>query len=723
VQDKDNTRWTCRYTNDNEVELLSEKAGISVLLAKVFLSRGISDAGVIKSFLNPSIEDMHDPFLLKDMDKAVKRLEASIRNGETVAIYGDYDVDGITSTSMLYMFLSEHGINTSVYIPDRLDEGYGLSIEGADRIMENNPSLVVTVDCGVTAIEEIEYIKSKGIDVIITDHHECKDSLPDAYAIINPWRKDCDYPFKELSGAGVVYKLINAVCLKMEYGCEYVKYIELAALGTIGDVVPLTGENRIIVSFGLPKIQNTANMGLRTLVGNSGIRDRAVTCSTVGYIIGPRINAAGRMGDAERAVRLFVTEDKDEAYGIVQDLNSENTLRQSIQEKVFKEAAEIIETDELIKNSLVIVVAGKDWHPGIIGIVASKIMEKYNRPSIVISIENNEGRGSCRSMEGFDVFKALSFCGDILIKYGGHELAAGLSLDIGRLDSFRKRINEYAAGIPEQQYMGTMVKVDACLSQKDINMDSVRQLELLGPYGAGNPVPLFVFKNAEISSIRTVGDGKHLKMILDCEGEKIDTIGFNMGDLIERYSVSDRIDAVFSLEINSWNHSQKIQMVLKHIRINKDTEKKNRYLYELDKYIEPGRIKDYNKVNEILAKACFEGDKDIAPDREDLAAVYMYLKKNGDSKHIISDMYAFAQSISCSFRINMNYFKAKKSIEIFEELGLVSSKPLAGDKVAVEVMENKGVKKDLEQSKLFMELQDLKTMVITNIKGGNDLWI
>jgi len=704
-----NIKLTCNNITDEEVTMLSEKAGISRLLSKVFLSRGINDIEYIKMFLKPSTENMHNPFMLKDMKKAVKRIKQSINNKESVVIYGDYDIDGITAVSMLYMFLKEHGVNVGFYIPDRLDEGYGLSIEAADSILKLQQDLVISVDCGVTAVDEVEYFKSKGMEIIITDHHECGDVLPDACAVVNPCRNDCDYPFKELSGAGVVYKLINAVCIEMGVAFEYKRYIELAALGTIGDVVSLTGENRILACYGIREIQNTSNIGLKKLLENSGIRNEILNSSTIGYVIGPRINAAGRMGDARRAVRLFITDNEKEAYEIVQDLNNENRLRQSIQEDTFKIAVDIIEKGDIAKKDKVIIVCGKGWHPGIIGIVASKITESYNRPSIVISDENGEGRGSCRSIKGFDISDALKYCGEFLKRYGGHELAAGLSIDMKMTEPFKKMINKYASNILDNKFLEPSLKIDAYLTGTEIDIKAVKELELLKPYGMGNPVPVFAVINAKIKLIKTVGDGRHLKLILDCKGNEFDAIGFNIGNLIENYGVNDIIDAVFSLKINSWNSSENVSMVLKHLCISNDEEEKARFLHEFDKYIEFEKTKDYNKVNEMMVKAGFEVTDEIIPERKDLAAVYMYLKNNCNKEqvHVIDDIKVFAKDIADWFKTDMNFFKAKKSIQIFEELELISSTQLAQNKTAVKIMENNGTKKDLQKSKIYRELQEI----------------
>lgn len=723
-----NKFWVSIKISDIEVERLSREAGISRLIARVFLSRGVSDAGYIRKFLNPSLSGLHDPFLLKDMGKAVDRIIQAVRSREKIVIYGDYDVDGVTSTSILKMFLSRQGADVDFYIPDRIDEGYGLSISAIDKILQSNPSLIITADCGISAVEEIKYINDKLVDIIVTDHHECKAVLPDAYAVINPCRPDCSYPFKELAGVGVAYKLVNALSIKMNLRDEHNDYLDLVALGTIADVVPLTGENRIIAKHGIPRIESTNNLGLRTLIESSGLKDKPLNSFGVSFVIAPRVNAAGRIGDAGRAVKLFTTDDEKEAFDIAAELNDENRFRQDTEGEIFQQAVDMIESEIDLDKEKVLVVAGEAWHHGVIGIVASRITEKYYRPSILISREGDTGKGSGRSIEGFNLFKALSHCEGFLERFGGHELAAGLTLQIGNLDKFRKMINAYADSILSHDDLMPKIRIDAYINSEDINIENILELEMLAPFGSGNPEPVFGYDGFKINDIRTVGDNKHLKLRLEDNGFYVDAIGFKMGHLCEAFNAGDTLDAAFSLEINSWNSTQKAQINLKDIKPNEEVIIKNNYFYSLDKYIESAKLNDYNIDNEFLKKIeslgrvlsgsmnCFSQEEfnlpqleEIIPERRDLAAVYQYLKANAKEQMVIDDLFVFAKKVAYSYKICMNYFKVKKSIEIFEELNLLKTEPAGKYGMSIAIINNVKEKTNLENSTLYRKLQTLKS--------------
>jgi len=701
-----NRLWISNDISEAQAAKLSQELGISRLLAKVFLSRGMSDADCIKKFLNPSMDDLYDPFLLRDMDRAVDRVARAVRNRERILIYGDYDVDGVTSTSVLKSFLERQGAEVSFYIPDRIDEGYGLSINAIDKILQSDVSLIITVDCGISAIEEVKHLNSRNVDVIVTDHHECKDVLPDAYAVVDPCRTDCSYPFKELAGVGVVYKLINALCVEMGLGDQYNNYLDLVTLGTIADVVPLVGENRIIAKYGLPRIQNTCNVGLKTLINNSGLKDKPINTFGVSFIISPRVNAAGRIGDAGRAVKLFTTDDEEEAFEIVEGLNEENKFRQDTEGEIFRQAVDIIESQIDLDKEKVLVVSGESWHHGVIGIVASRITEKYYRPSILISKEGGVGKGSGRSIEGFNLFKALCHCEELLDRFGGHELAAGLTLQIDKLQEFRKMINAYADTVLTADDLVPKVKIDCYIRKEDINIDKVRELEKLAPFGPGNQEPVFAYKNFKINEVRAVGENKHLKLRFEDEGFAVDAIGFRMGHLGEVFGPNDAVDAAFSLEINSWNSEQKVQINLKDIKPNDETVLKNTYFYSLDKRIEPAKLNGYNIDSKLVKDVSLA---EIVPERRDLAAVYQYIKAAGEDRLMIEDLFIFAKKIAYSYRICMNYFKLKKSIEIFEELNLLKAEPLGKYGMLIELESNIKGKTKLDNSKLYRKLQALKS--------------
>jgi single-stranded-DNA-specific exonuclease len=718
--------WICNEISAGEVQEVSQKLGISKLLAKVFLSRGIDDPSYIKEFINPSPDKFHDPFLLKDMDKAVDRIWQAIEDKEKIIIYGDYDVDGTTSISILKDYLSSVGICADYYIPDRMDEGYGLSIEAMDKIVETGVTLMITVDCGITAIEEVAYAKAKGIDTIITDHHECKPEIPDAIAVIDPWRPDCYYPFKELAGVGVVLKLINAMNIKYGLGRNFIDYLELAALGTIADVSRLTGENRIIAKFGMERMKSTSNIGLRMLIEKSGLKEKVINTYTIGFVIAPRINAAGRIGDAGRIVDLFTRDSEDEAERIALELNEENSKRQETEQEILQEAYDIIESDLEYLKRKVLVVAGEGWHKGVVGIVSSRITEKYHRPSILISIEEGEGKGSGRSVEGFNLFKALSHCEHLLDKFGGHELAAGLTLPEDNIPLFKEAINKYADTVLRDEDLIPRIKVDAYINDDDITLENIRELQKLAPFGTGNPSPVFACRGLKISDIKTVGSGKHLKLVMKTGDIYVDAIGFNMGDMVDAFNSGDTVDAAFSLEINSWNNIERSQLVLKDIMPCRQENFLNACYYKLDKDVENSRLIKYNiRIDSALRNMPIDL-KGIKLERKDLEAIYLYIKnaalKNNTSPKCIPEdnskgsfgrdlridnLVLFARKISKTYGISINYFKLKRAVEIFEELDLLKKIPLGKLGIYIILNNNNKKKKSLENSKTYVKFQEI----------------
>jgi len=711
--------WVYSRISEDEAERVSRQAGISKLAAKVFLSRGMNESDVINDFLNPTLESLHNPFLMKDMDKAADRLIQAIESGERIVIYGDYDVDGITSTSILYDFLRKKQAHVDYYIPDRIEEGYGISKIGIDRIYESGTDLILTVDCGIAAIDEVRYAINKGMDIIITDPHECKDELPEALAVVNPHRSDCNYPFKELAGVGVAFKLLNALCIKMDCDREYMGYLDLVALGTIADVVPLIGENRVIAKYGIQEIENTSNLGLRTLINCSGLKGKAINSFGVSFILSPRINAAGRLGDAARAVKLFTTDSEKEAQDISIELNDENRLRQETETDILNQAIDLIEKEIDLEKEKVIVVTGQNWHHGVIGIVASRITERYYRPCIMLSVDDGIAKGSGRSIEGLNLFKALCYCDNLLQKYGGHELAVGLTLEEKNIHDFRKMINQYADEVMDEKDLVPRIKIDAYINKNDINIESVMELEKLAPFGAGNPEPAFVCEALEIGEIYTVGNNKHLKLKLKCQDTSFDAIGFNMSNLVNSYNLGDIIDSAFSLGINTWNSDCRIQMNLKDIALNETIVKKNEYLFELDKYVESIDINGYNKF--------YTGNYDIFRDidideivleRCDLVAIYQYMRANCKESLVIDDLFVFAGRIASSYRIKMNYFKLRKGIKIFEELNLMHAESVGKTGMIITMLDNGGQKKKLEDSHTFNKLQALKK-TLTSSSYGN----
>lgn len=558
-----NKKWVYNNVDENKVLEIKEKYGLSELLANILVGRNIIEENQIKVFLEPTRNDFYDPFLLPDMEIAVPRIINAIENKEKIVIYGDYDVDGITSISVLKKFLEDRGLDVSEHIPNRLDEGYGLNKEAIDEINKSGCKLMITVDCGISGLEEVEYANSLGIETIITDHHEPLDELPKAIAVIDAKIKTNKYPFNQLAGVGVVFKLIQAISIKLGLDeKEYLKYLDLVCIGTISDIVPLVDENRVIAKLGLKLVEVTRNIGLRTLLDSIGYKK--INSMSVSFGIAPRINACGRMGHADEALKLFLTNDKSEAIALTQKLNDYNKERQDIEKNIFEEALNKI-NEENIEEKSAIVLGGDHWHHGVIGIVASKITDMYFKPSILICFEDNKGKGSGRSIPGFDLHKALCETSQYLEKYGGHAMAVGLSLSKEKFEDFKKVFQEYADSKDINEIV-PIINIDKLITEKELNLEAVRDLEKLEPFGEANKCPLIAYKNLKIDSIRVLTEGKHMKLTLKTEKNNIITaMGFNMGYRAEEYLIGDKVDIVGTLEINAFNGNENIQFNLKDI--------------------------------------------------------------------------------------------------------------------------------------------------------------
>ncbi len=554
-------KWEYQECNQEEVEKIVNKFNISKLLATILVNRGITDEKEIEIFLNPTRNDFHDPYLMPDMKIAVDRIIKAINANEKVIIYGDYDVDGITSITVLKKFLKDCGLETGYYIPNRLSEGYGLNKEAIDKIKEQDYTLIITVDCGISAIDEIEYANSLGIETIVTDHHEPMETLPNALAIIDLKRKDSEYPFKSLAGCGVVFKLSQAIGIKLNMPeKEYLKYLDIVCLGTISDIVPLVDENRVIAKLGIKLIEVTKSPGLKALLNASGYKQ--VNSNAISFGIAPRINACGRMGHEKEALELFLTENIVEANAITEKLNQYNKERQEIEKNIFEEAIAMIEKED--ENCKTIVLGSDKWHHGVIGIVSSKITDMYFKPSILICFEGEEGKGSGRSIPGFDLHDALVHLSDELEKYGGHEMAVGLGIKKSNFNRFKENFEEYAKSKNISEIV-PIIEIDKLIDLKDIACENVKELDLLEPFGESNRRPVFAYKNLKIDSIRALSDGKHLKLTLKDENTIISAIGFNMGYLSKEYLIGDKIDIVGNLEINSFNGKDYVQINMKDI--------------------------------------------------------------------------------------------------------------------------------------------------------------
>ena len=555
-----NKKWEICNTDLEKVNEISKKYNINNLLAVALVNRGIVDDEDLKIFLNPTRKDFHDPFLMPDMDKAVDRIIKAIENKEKVIIYGDYDVDGITSITVLKKFLEERGMCVAAHIPNRLEEGYGLNIESIKEIAKENYRLMITVDCGISGIEEVKFAKELGIETIITDHHEPLEELPEAVAIVDVKIKTSKYPFRGLAGVGVVFKLIQAIGIKLGLEeKEYLKFLDLVCVGTISDIVPLVDEKRVIAKLGLRLVEVTKNHGLAALLKAAGYKN--IDSNSVSFGIAPRINACGRMGYQEEALELFLAENTKEAETLTEKLNNYNKQRQEIEKRIFEEANKKIKQN----NTESAIVLGEDnWHHGVIGIVASKITEMYFKPTILICFEGEDGKGSGRSIPGFDLHNALCKSSEYLEKYGGHEMAVGLSLKKNNFENFKNKFQEIASQCNIEEII-PIIKVDAEINSNDLQLNKIKELKMLEPFGEGNKLPIFLYKNLKIDSIRALSEGKHLKLTLKDKNQIIQAIGFNMGHLSEEYLIDDKVDVVGTLEINEYNGYENIQINLKDI--------------------------------------------------------------------------------------------------------------------------------------------------------------
>ena len=557
-----NKKWEIYQTNEEKVEELQEKYKLNRLLSILLTNRKITEETEIAKFLNPKRSDFYDPFGMPDMEKAVERILKAIENKEQIIIYGDYDVDGITSVTVLKSFLEERGIQVNVYIPNRLNEGYGLNKTAMEEIAKQENKLMITVDCGITAVEEVEYAKKFGIETIITDHHEPAEELPKAIAVVDAKRKDNKYECRNLAGVGVVFKLIQALSIKLGLDPkEYLKYLDIVCVGTISDIVPLTDENRVIVKLGLKLVEQTKNLGLKEILQSCGYSK--INSTTISFGVAPRINACGRMGHQEEALNLLLSKEENEVKGLTQKINEYNKTRQEIEKNIYNEAIEQIEKEGLDTQNT-IVVSGKGWHHGVIGIVSSKITELYFKPSILLCEEDGECKGSGRSIPGFDLHEALMECNDTIEKFGGHAMAVGININKERIEEFKEEFEKIAKEKDVDKII-PILNLDAEIKLDDVNKEMVDSLKELEPFGEANKMPIFAFRNLKIDSIRSLSDGKHLKLSVKDNKNIINAIGFNMGALADIYRIGDRVDIAGNLEINSFNGVDSIQINIKDI--------------------------------------------------------------------------------------------------------------------------------------------------------------
>ena len=715
-----NKLWSVLYDENSfesksAIEEISSALGLSMTCAKILYNRGAKDASSAERYLSTGVEKLHSPFLLKDMDKAVERITAALEASEKITIYGDYDVDGVTSVTLLYLYLKSIGASVDYYIPSREGEGYGLSRGAIDTLATNGTSLIITVDTGITAKEETEYAKTLGIETVVTDHHECLSTLPEVCAVVNPHRPDCTYPFSELAGVGVVFKLVCALEISRHPELDSVvvlekicnEYSDLAALGTVADVMPLCDENRAIVGMGLKRMSVEPRVGLAALIeASTNIANakpvvsrtavqkrRKIDAGYIGFGIAPRINAAGRISNATKAVELLLCENPVRAYDAAVELCEINILRQTEENKIAESAYQIVDNTHDFENDKIIVISGDHWHPGIIGIVASRVTEKYGLPAILISFDgamgdeqspSDIGKGSGRSIKGINLCDGLKACEDCLEKYGGHELAAGLSVRRDRIDEFKKKINQFARETLGDTELVERTYADCELSLADASMALADELTSLEPFGVSNPTPQFVMSDLTLQNVFPIGGGKHTKLILSDEVNSIQAVMFGIGGFDFKFFRNDRVDIICKLNINEFRGERTVQLVISDIRLSEK--------YQME-------IEEGDEAYSEKTAGTLRAETSFALNRADVVSVYRFLKE------IVIDSISYVELlriINSESHKRISYIKLRLILDVLSEIKVLSVSDNGDGSIRIDVFSN-ATKTQLELSSTYRE--------------------
>lgn len=715
--EKRRRKWTVRYPAhdaeaDRQTAELAAELGCSATAAKLLWNRDLKTAEAANRFLRLEETRFHDAFLMRDMDKAVARIEKALATGEKIAIYGDYDVDGVTSTSLLYLYLRERGADVIYYIPSRLHEGYGLSRGAMDRLAEAGVRLMITVDTGITAVDETAYAKTLGIETVVTDHHACRETLPDVCAAVNPHRPDDEYPFDELAGVGVVFKLVSAMEIMRarregESDAAAVRrichdYADLVAIGTVADVMPLVDENRLIVSYGLSRINREPRAGIAALIeaaNGKGRAPRRVNSTFIGFGIAPRMNAAGRMGDATVAAELLLSEGGEKSERLAGELCELNAERQTEENRIAEAAYRKIEEQAAKEKPRVLVLDDDDWHQGIIGIVASRITERYGLPSILVTYDGSPdrdgsaadlGKGSGRSVKGLNLVEALTACADLLERFGGHELAAGLSVRRGNIPLLRERLNAYAAERLTDEMLCVCLDADCEVGMTELTEKLVEETEKLEPFGTANPAPVFVMRNANLRRVSPIGGGKHLRMTVEKDGVSMGAVWFGMTLAALDFDTAEPVDLMFRLGINEFRGETSLQMTLIDARPTVDGEA------ELER--------EKRRYAEIEAGGHFARTEDLLPSRDECGAVWRFLRREAALGHSTFPVRRLLLRLNGQGAGHFNYCKLMWILRIFDELKLCSFREPVPDTLLLSP-DGSGGKKDLDSSVLLASLR------------------
>lgn len=676
--------WNIKKIDKETVNTLAKQTSIPPIVVMLLTIRGLSTAEEIEQFLYED-EELDDPFLMADMVKAVERIRQALQNQEKICIYGDYDADGVTSTALLYDYLHAIGADVTYYIPSRESEGYGMNNSAVDKIYQRGTNLIVTVDNGISAVKEIAYAKSLGMDTVVTDHHTPPETLPEAVAIVNPHRKDCLSAFKHLSGVGVAFKLIMALeDDNLDLGNLLERYSDIVSLGTIGDVVSLTGENRVLVKNGLRHIIDMNNRGITALLDTAGLKgNKKVTANKLAFTLVPRINACGRLALSEKSVQLLLTDDDTVAREIAEELTEDNTQRQAIEKAILEEVKTYIENNPYIRYLPVMVISGENWHQGVIGIVSSRIKEIYGKPNIIITIDGSNAKGSGRSVERFSLIEAITTCRDLFSHFGGHPMAVGLSMKTSDIEEFSFRLNEYAImkGVPFMT-----LNIDCKINPKFLDIELAKNIALLEPFGAGNPTPIFGVYHMTLTSITPMGGNKHLRLAFQRESVIINVMQFFMTPEEFPYIAGDVLDIAVTVDINDYNNRQSVSIIAKEMKFSSDDNllmlKHNRIFEKLM------NLQDLDKEEISL----------LLPSREDFVNVFRFIRR--------IRQWRFGEDILCH-RLNderLNYGRLQVILTAMYQLSLIEYRK-KGEETFIEILPFDG-KAELESAEIMKRLKN-----------------
>ena len=652
-------RWVIAAPDEARVRALAAAGGYAPLTAAVLSARGIDTPDAAAAYLSCDTAGLQDPLLLADMGKAVAVVEGALQRGERIVVYGDYDVDGVTATCTLVDYLRGRGAKCDYYIPNRLREGYGLSRAAMQELYDKGARLLITVDSGITADEEIATARALGMQVVITDHHECHDTLPAADAVVDCKRPDCTYPFDSLAGVGVAFKLVCALEGDMQAMLD--RYADLVALGTVADVMPITGENRIIVAAGLKKLAETGNIGLEMLLREAGMKNRRLTSSTISFVLAPRINAAGRMGRAELAAELFLTHDPVHAQALAAQLCEQNKLRQNEENQILQQALTRLRTEYNPIEDKIIVLAGEGWHHGVIGIVCSRLCDRYGCPVVLIALDKDgTGKGSGRSVGGFNLFDALTSCEDLLERYGGHALAAGLTVDVGNIDALRDRLRAYAETHVTMAELVPQLHIDCMVRPDWLTIEQIEGLATLEPYGMRNPEPIFCMKDMVVEDITPISSDRHVRMTLIKDGVRFSAIWFGTGAGGLGFVEGNYVDAAFHLEINEFRGRRSVQLTLCDAQLSDCEHLADQKLLNV--------YNTYMADGPLTAREA----RLLLPDRGDLVAVWRHITCRAEDGRLSVPDGALSRRVAWESRRDINIGKLFVCLDVFSESGLIS---------------------------------------------------